>query len=137
MNALYLELTDDSAIIHNMEEPTVFNTWGMLIMVIAANVFVVNRFHHSVKARLEQESKEQGNSHNDGLHSAMNGCCSSQGNKPFNSHKGFFSYMLFLNTTTLLIASERDCVEYLACIIKFKSLFMTIMYFINPNVSSS
>ncbi|KAK0062856.1 membrane progestin receptor beta [Biomphalaria pfeifferi] len=58
MNALYLELTDDTVIIHKMEEPTLFNTWGMLAMVIVANIFVVYYFHCSVSNRLEQE-KEQ------------------------------------------------------------------------------
>ncbi|CAL1540778.1 unnamed protein product [Lymnaea stagnalis] len=59
LSALYLELTGISVIIHNMESPTLFNTWGVLILVVVCNSIVVYLFHISVERKLEDERKKE------------------------------------------------------------------------------
>ena len=55
LNAVHLEITDGINSIHRMDQPTFLETWGMLLLVMAANACVVYVFHFTVYRNLLEE----------------------------------------------------------------------------------
>ena len=60
LRAVHQEIDENTHNIHRMSEPTFMETWGMLGLVMAANMVVVYIFYFFVQKRLLKESKNEG-----------------------------------------------------------------------------